>query len=272
MRRNEISESKTQVSGMKVYIHYFVIHLKSTMSYKSSFFMSTLGQFLAAFNAFLGMYFMFNRFHSVQGFTYEDVLLCFSIIGVSFSIAECFVRGFDRFSTIVRNGEFDRVMVRPRNEILQVLGSQIEFSRLGRMIQSIGTLVYAIICSRIEWSSGKVITILGMLIGGIMIFSGMFMIRGAFCFFTLEGLEFMNVFTDGAKEFAGYPMNIYGKKMLLICTFVIPYALIQYYPLLYLLDRGKPWYSILPYISSLFIIPCYIFWKIGVKHYQSNGS
>lgn len=67
------------------------------------------------------------------------------------------------------------------------------------------------------------------------------MVYAALCFFTLEGLEFMNVFTDGAREFGKYPIAVYGKKALLFTTFIIPYALIQYYPLMYLIGRETKW-------------------------------
>ena len=111
-----------------------------------------------------------------------------------------------------------------------------------------------------------------MLLGGAVVFSGFFVIYASICFFTLEGLEFMNIFTDGAREYGKYPVSIYGKRMLQICTFVVPYALIQYYPLLYLLDRGKPVYALLPLAACLFMIPCLVLWKVGVKHYVSSGS
>ena len=51
----------------------------------------------------------------------------------------------------------------------------------------------------------------------------------------------MNVFTDGAREFGKYPIAVYGKKALLFTTFIIPYALIQYYPLMYLIGRETKW-------------------------------
>jgi len=261
-----------KTSGFKVYGRYFMIQLKSKMQYKASFFCGMLGQFLVGFNVFLGIFFMFQRFHSIEGFKYEEILLCFGIFLMAFSIAESLGRGFDTFSGIVRNGEFDRVMVRPRNEILQVLGSRIEFSKVGRLVQAIIILVYAIAKSEIEWDFGKAIILVGMITGGTVIFAGIFLIYAALCFYTLEGLEFINIFTDGAREFGEYPLSIYGKRIMQFCTFVIPYALVQYYPLLYLLDRGKAWYGVLPFVTHLFILPCYVFWKIGVKHYQSNGS
>ena len=82
----------------------------------------------------------------------------------------------------------------------------------------------------------------------------------------------MNIFTDGAREYGKYPVCIYGKRVLQLCTFVVPYALIQYYPLLNLLDRGKPFYSLLPLAACLFLVPCLLLWKVGVRHYTSSGS
>ncbi len=58
-----------------LYGHYVSIHVKSIMQYKISFLLSVMGQFLVSFNVFLGMFFMFQRFSCVGGFTYSQVLL-----------------------------------------------------------------------------------------------------------------------------------------------------------------------------------------------------
>ncbi len=258
---------------MKLYLKYFSIHLKSVFQYKTSFLLTTIGQFLVSFNVFLGVFFMFQRFSKVKGFTYSEVLFCFSIVLIEFSLAECFARGFDTFASTISNGEFDRIMVRPRNEIFQVLGSKVEFTRIGRMLQAIIMFAYGIVKSNVEWTLDKVLTVLFMIIGGTVVFTGIFIIYAAFCFFTIEGLEFMNIFTDGAREFGKYPVSIYGKRVLQICTFIVPYALIQYYPLLYILGKsGNRGFILLPLLAGVFIIPCYLFWKFGIRHYKSTGS
>ncbi len=257
---------------MRLYGKFFMIHLKSAMEYKISFILSIIGQFLVTFNVFLGIHFMFQRFSIVEGFTYNEALLCFSITLMEFSLAETFARGFDSFKGIVSLGEFDRILVRPRNEILQVLGSRIKFSQIGRLVQAAVIFFYGIQTSNIRWTFCKVLVILTMLTGGIAVFSGLFLIYASICFFTIEGLEFMNIFTDGAREYGKYPVSIYGKRVMQLCTFVIPYTLVQYYPLLYLLDRGKPYYGLLPLVACLFILPCLLLWKMGVRHYTSSGS
>ena len=259
--------------SLKLYHHYVSINIRGAMQYKTSFFLTAIGQFLVSFNVFLGVFFMFQRFSQVKGFTYSEVLLCFSIMLLEFSLAEMIARGFDTFPNMVKSGTFDRVLVRPRSPILQVLGSQFELTRFGRMLQAIVMFIYGISNSEISWSLTKVVTIIFMLIGGTFLFSGIFLIYAAFCFFTLDGLEFMNILTDGAREYGKYPIEVYGKRMLQITTFIVPYALVQYYPLLYLLGRVKSiGYVFLPLLGILFIVPCYGFWRFGVRHYVSSGS
>ncbi|NLA76315.1 MAG: hypothetical protein GX851_00535 [Clostridiales bacterium] len=258
---------------MKMYLKFVVIHLKSEMQYKASFFFLILGQFLTSFAAFLGMYFLMSRFGAVEGFTFSEVLLCFSVVLMAFSLSECFVRGFDRFSSIIGTGEFDRIMVRPRNLMLQVFASKIDFSRLGRLVQAVLMLCYAMPESGVVWTADKIFTLVLMIVCGFAVFSGLFVIYAALCFFTTEGLEFMNVFTDGGREFGNYPFSIYGEGVLRLLTFVVPLALFQYWPLLYLLGRtDKPFYMLCPLLSLLFLIPCYILWRIGLRHFKSTGS
>ena len=97
--------------SLKLYMHYISINIRSVMQYKTSFLFTAIGQFLISFQVFLGIFFMFQRFSNVKGFTYSEVLLCFSIMLLEFSIAEMYARGFDQFSGMVRQGTFDRILV-----------------------------------------------------------------------------------------------------------------------------------------------------------------
>ena len=78
---------------MKLYLKFVAMQLKCQMQYKTSFVMTALGQFLTSFTAFLSVLFLFNRFHSVQDYSFSEVLICFSVMLTSFSLTECFVRG-----------------------------------------------------------------------------------------------------------------------------------------------------------------------------------
>lgn len=258
---------------MKLYLKFVAMQLKCQMQYKTSFVMTALGQFLTSFTAFLSVLFLFNRFHSVQDYSFSEVLICFSVMLTSFSLTECFVRGFDIFPRLIRSGNLDRILVRPRSEIFQGLTSTIEFSRIGRLLQAIAVLVYAVPTSGVVWTADKVLAVILMLLGGVAVFSALFILYAGFSFFTIESLEFMNIFTDGSREFGMYPLSVYGEGVLKFYTYCIPIALFQYYPFLYLVGRSDDVRLIfLPLLGFLFLIPCYAFFRFGLRRYKSTGS
>jgi ABC-2 type transport system permease protein len=260
---------------MILYFKYLLILLKSQMQYRTSFWLLSIGQFFIPFSVFAGMYFMFERFGQIKGWSFFEVSLAFGVIHMAFSISECLARGFDAFSSLVAGGDFDRLLVRPRSTVVQVLGSKCEFTRIGRIAQSLLMLVWAILNLPIEWTFLKMFTLLLMVISGIFIFTGIFMLAATLSFWTIQGLEVANVFTDGGREMSQYPLNIYQKWVTRFFTFVIPFGCVNYLPLLYLLDRASGndlLYMLSPIAGMLFFFPCLLVWHFGVRHYRSTGS
>ena len=256
-----------------LYLKYLSIHLKSQLQYRASFFMMLFGQFILSGTVFLGLWFLFLRFPSVEGFRLEEVLLAFAPMLLSFSLAELLGRGFDLFPRMIANGEFDRALVRPRSLVFQVLAGKMELNRLGRLLQAVPVLIYAILRSGISWAGDKVLTLVLMIACGAIVFFCLFVIYAAISFFTLEGLEVMNILTDGGREFGRFPFSIYGEDVLRFLTFVVPLALVQYYPLMYLLGRTQRLgWMLAPLWSLLFVLPTYGLWRLGLKHYKSTGS
>ena len=243
------------------------------MQYKISFLLTSVGQFIISFTALLGITFMFSRFSSVEGFTLPQVLLSFAVVLMAYSIAECFGRGFDVFTLMIGNGEFDRVLVRPRREVFLVLATKMDFTRIGRLVQAVIVFFIAIPASEVIWTPDKIITLILMVSCSVLVFFGLFLVYAAVSFFTIEGIEVMNIFTDGVREFGSYPYSIYGRGILKFLTYIIPVALFQYYPLLYLIGENENrLYMFTPLIGLLFLIPCYALWRFGLRKYKSTGS
>lgn len=260
---------------MRLYIRYLTIHLKSQLQYRTSFLLLSVGQFFIPFMVFGGLYFMFERFGELKGWSFFEVTLCFAVIHLSFSISECFARGFDAFSSLVGNGEFDRLLVRPRSTVIQVLGSKFEFTRAGRLMQGLIVLVWSIANLPQIWTLTKGITLLFMIMNGVFVFTGIFILAATFCFWTIQAIEVANVFTDGGREMAQYPLNIYEKWVTRFFTFIIPFGCVSYLPLMYVLDKKEGSLltgMLVPFGGLLFLLPCLAVWQIGVRHYRSTGS
>ena len=258
---------------MRLYFKYFKIHLKSEMQYKLSFILSSLSQFFVFFGYYVTILCLFDRFSNIKGFTLYDVLLTFGIVQFGFSFCEAFFRGIDQFDTLIIDGGFDRLLLRPRNILLQVFGQEVSFVKLSRLAQALIILIIAIINIDVVWSIDKILTLLFMLISSILVFLSVFILAAAYCFITVKGLEVRSVFTDGGRQMAQYPIGIFKKGITFFFTYIIPFGFVNFYPLLYLLDRvDNIIYMFSPLITILYLIPSIIIFYKGVKKYSSSGS
>ena len=257
---------------MKLYLKFLAIHLKSELSYPGSFALSCVGRTLYTLGTLFTVYLLLERFGTIGGYTLPEVLLGYGVLLTAHALAECFARGFDAFGKIVRQAQFDRLLVRPRGLIFQVVCQDLRLASLGSVLQGVLLLGYGIACGGIRWTFSKALVLLAMVGCGSLLFFGAFLVYAALCFYTLEGLEVMNIFTDGIREYSRYPFDVYGKGVLWFTTVVMPMALVQSWPLQYLLGRGPGWYGLLPLASLWFLLPCYGLWRLGVRHYHSAGS
>jgi ABC-2 type transport system permease protein len=255
-----------------LYFKYLAMNLRGVLEYRLSAGLVALAQFLAAFSWFLSISLLFARFGSIAGWTFAEAGLCFAVTNIAFSLSECFARGFDAFSGMVIRGEFDRVLLRPRNTIIQVLGSKIEITRIGRLVQALIVLGIVIPRTGILWDSGRVLTLILMILGGAAVFTGVFILGASVCFFTLEGLEVINIFTDGGRELASYPLPVYGPRIRRFFTLIIPFGCVNYLPLRYLTGRAdSPLFMLAPLAGFVFSLPCLLVWRLGVRRYASSG-
>lgn len=258
---------------MKEYLKYFKINLKSEMQYKSSFILSFISQFFVFFGYYFTILCLFDKFSNVKGFTLYEVLLTFSVIQFGFAFCETFFRGVDMFDRLIIDGDFDRILLRPQNILLQVFGTEISFVKLSRLLQAIIILIITIINIDIYWNLKKIITLIFMLLSSILIFLGIFILAASYCFVTVKGLEVRNVFTDGGKHMAQYPIGIFRKGFIFIFTYIIPFGCVNYYPLLYLTNRvNNDLFIFIPLITIIYLIPCIFIFYLGVKRYSSVGS
>ena len=120
------------------------------------------------------------------------------------------------------------------------LGTRFELGRLAAIATAVITLIIGIKESNIEWGMSNIMTMVFMVLGGTILFIALFLLEAAFCFFTIEDGGILHMLTYGAREHGKYPLDVYGNGIKNICTYFVPYTLVQYYPLQYLLGKTDP--------------------------------
>jgi ABC-2 type transport system permease protein len=264
--------------AIRLYARYASISLRGQMEYRASFLMQTAGQFLVTGIEFLGIWALFSRFGQIGGWTLGEVAFFYGLISITWSIADAITRGFDVFGTTVKNGDFDRVLLRPRSTIVQLLGYELTLRRMGRFAQGLVVLLFAVEMLDVTWSAPRIALLALAVIGGVCLFVGLMILEATSAFWTTESLEVWNAFTYGGVTMSQYPLEIYRPWFQRFFLFVIPLGCVSYLPGVAVLGRPDPlgtplplqW--IAPLVGPLFLLICLRAWRFGVRHYQSTGS
>jgi ABC-2 type transport system permease protein len=265
------------VDGLRLYLRFVAVSLRGQLQYRASVIMQALGLLLITVIEFVGLWALFARFGHIGGWTLPQVALLYGMVDVAFALSEILVRGFDGFPSMVSSGEFDRLLVRPRSTVLQLLGQQVALHRLGRLVQGLAILIWAASVLPIDWSPAKLLLLLAAIAGGVCLFIGLSVVQATIAFWTVEPLEFMNAFTHGGVETGHYPLTVYRRWFRKLFTFVIPLACVNYLPALAILDAGGAGASSLAHWLSplggvVFLVAALQLWRLGVRKYVSTGS
>ena len=134
----------TAPGPLRMSFRYAAASLRARMQYRSSFLMESLGHIMAAVTELLGIVVLFGRFGSIRGWTVSEVALFYGVVHVVFAVAEGVGGGFESLESHVKNGTFDRVLLRPRSTLLQVLGAALAPETIGRLVLAALVLGWAL--------------------------------------------------------------------------------------------------------------------------------
>lgn len=260
---------------MRLFWKLTFVSIRSQMQYPASFLMLTVSHFFSTFIDIFGIWILFDRFNMIKGWTLYEVGLSYGVIQMGFALAEGFARGFDTFSQMIRQGEFDRILLKPLNPFFQIAVRDVQVMRVGRFFQ--GLTILMISCFKLSFSlfSIHTLVIVFSVLGCFCLFYGLFVIQATLSFWTVETLELMNLTTYGGLQMGQYPMSIYSRPFRLIFTFIVPLSCVIYYPLASLLklETIPLWIGVIAPLSGLaFLGLAYKLWGYGVTHYSSTGS
>jgi ABC-2 type transport system permease protein len=265
-------------NALALYVHYAKVSIRSQLQYRASVALATLGVCVITASEFVAVWALFDRFGQLRGWTLPEVALFYGMISISWALCDAISRGFDTFGTLVKSGGFDRVLLRPRSTVLQLLAQELMLRRAGRLVQGVAVLGYAFSAGAIDWTLERAVLLFGSIACGVCAFLGLLILQATSTFWTVESLEVWSALTHGGLTMSQYPLSIYRSWFRGVFTYGIPLACVNYFPGLAILGRSDPlgtapalgW--IAPLAGPVFLILCLQVWRIGVRHYRSTGS
>lgn len=261
----------------KLYFQLVGAGIRAQMQYRFAFVMRIIGLITAYLGMTITTWVMLHRFDSLAGWNFPELLFLLALAIVSWGVCITFFFHFNHMDEYIVNGTFDRFLVRPINPFFHFLSMRFDIGSLGQFLFSITAFIIVSFAINIHWTFGKVIFLISAVIGGCLIQGGLLVMIAALSFWTTKSQQLYWVVIYPSRNLINYPLAIYPRVLQLIFVYIIPFAFINYFPALVILDKAPEDFPvILGYLSGpiglLFFLIAYGLWMLGFKHYKSAGS
>lgn len=196
-----------------------------------------------------------------KGWTLYEVLLIQSVFTMSMAIADMSFHGI-MWATMsaVREGNFEMALLMPVDTMFLLMARTFSIDAIGLFLGGVAIFIVSLIHigmpSLIMW-----LQFLGMFVIGLMVMMGIALMMAATSFKWVGNSRIPEIF-DSLRNFGKYPQSIFPKTILVISSYMIPVAMIGFFPAAALMGRGN-------YVMFAAIIPCIAFMLLGVILYRS---
>ncbi len=259
-----------------MFTHLVWLNIKARLQYGRSFLYEMLTSMVGYIFEFLAVWIIINQFKSIIGWSFAEILLLHALGYFVRATASAFLwRPMWLMSDYMQRGLLDKFLISPVNSFVYIIGSNFMVYALSHVILGGVVGIISLFFIPIDWTLLKAISFISALIGAMLIYGGFIVFSGAISFWTVRSSFLLRVLTE-AWSIINYPITIYPRSIQIILTFFIPFALLNYYPTIYLIRQSGnngSWIMILILvIGILFFSLMYKLWWYGVRRYQGVGN
>lgn len=260
------------------YAQYWRINLLTMIEYRTNFFLWFGFTIVYHGSAIAALWVTLHQFPSMNGWDFRQMALLYGLWMLGHAVHNTFFFTVGNVPEFVREGRFDRFLVRPLDTLFQALTVPQQIWP-DELVLAIIFFVGATIYSGVHVDLAYVAYVPLVAAGGALIDFGITLMIAtlSFWFIRIDTLRWVVMSLE--QDFTRYPISIYTRGVRFVLAFILPFAFMNYFPATYLLhktDTGfslSPWVGLLtPVIGVAWTLAAYAFWRFGVDHYQGTGS
>jgi ABC-2 type transport system permease protein len=266
--------------GIKLYMRFIGVYLKTKIEYDHIFVVMdlVLNSIWPIVNMAL-LWLMLERFGSIGGWNFDQLLFLYNLSYLSFLLCGMIIWNPTReLQELVRTGGFDSYLTRPLNPLVHLIMRQFSLGHLFGLFLGIGMLVYSVNRLDLPFGPWSILSLISIVIGGGLIYSAFMLACGSLSFWFIKTESIYGLIVYDLRGIINYPLSVYNKFVKVLLLFVIPYGFVNYVPAKGILFPGdSPWASALqigmtPIIGLSLFAAAFLFFKAGMRRYQSTGS
>jgi ABC-2 type transport system permease protein len=255
----------------RVYPWYFRANWLSLMAYPVPFAMQNLFGVIYSLGSVGAVWVLFSQIRAIGQWTFPQVMLIYGLSIFSRSLFHLYWVEIITLSGMVRNGDVDRLLVRPLNPLFQVIAGYLDNDDYGEL----GVSVY------LMWTSLGILgqrtwpNLLWLLVAGFsgsIIFASVHIVTNATAFFTVETRGITGL-AWAMDEFTRYPADMYGKGVRTLITWLVPVAFASFYPAQLVFGEGRmaAIAKLTPLVAAATFAAANRFWRWAIDRYQGVG-
>ncbi len=276
-RRARELRSRAWRRAAGAYAEFWRINVLTTLEYRENFLLWALFTLVYHGAALTALWVVFKSFPSMNGWSFKDMAFLYGLWMLAHALHNALFSNVEEVPERIREGEFDRVLIRPLDALFQVITTP------GQIFpdEALMALVYfgfAVWYSGVRVDLTFVLFVPLVVAGGVLIDLAINLAIVTVAFWVVRVDELRWIFLQLESEFTRYPVSIYSRGVRLLVTFVLPFAFVNYLPAAYFLHRGGGGFGLPPQVGLLtpivglaFAAVAYAFWRFGVNRYQGVG-
>ena len=247
--------------AIKIYFTCIKTSFSKALTYRSSFIFGTIITLLSNILFPLVTVMIYNNGASFPNWSIWEVLLLQSIYTMSLGVSSLIFNGIV-WETMnhIREGSFEIVLLRPMSPLYYMIVNNFDPECIGLLIGGMIMSIISILQIGIKPTINHLASFLVLFLAGIAVMGGLYLIMAAIGFKWVGNSRIPEIF-DSIKTFGKYPLDIFPKQIKFITSFIMPVAMIGFFPCTALLGNSSK-------NELLFCIPCVIFILFGVWLYN----
>lgn len=260
------------LDNISLYLSFLKISLKEILIYRIDCIAGIFSQLVVQAVSLIFIFIVFQNTQSIAGWNFEQILLLYGVTRISIGIqGYCFDALYDIGPKYIRNGEFDKILLRPIHPLISIIGASREFVSIADFFIGLGITIYMLIKLSIPITIILIIKIVFFSIVGALIIGAILTIFSISSFWTYRSNEviwsFYRMYT-----FTEYPINIYNGFIKILITVILPFAFVAYYPTMNYLGLNNYIAYLSPIIAIILWMIAIKLWNVALNKYRSTGT
>jgi ABC-2 type transport system permease protein len=272
-----VADVRTPPSTLRQFTVLLRLGIASATQYRLDFALTAFGAvcYEAVSLAFVGV--VVHAFGSIGGWNFAEIAFIYGIRTMGHALHGLGSGQLWSTDRVLREGEFDRYLLRPVNPLVQLMTRRFQVTAVGDIIFGLVVLVVTAQLAPITWSPWRIGFLIAAVAGSALTESAVMLAIASLGFRLLVVDPILSVADTAFVTFGPYPLSVLPRAVGWILTVVIPLAFTGFFPAAILLDRTRDLFvptwlaAASPAIGLLLYVGAVVFFHRQIRQYASPG-